>query len=129
MAKKPARPRLSRLELELMDLLWARGEASVREIHEAIPEKSRPAYTTIQTMLSRLEAKGAVRKSRKIGNAFLFVPEISRDSTYRRLINELIDVVGGGAAVVSHLVDAGKLSLDDLRAVEDQLAAKKKERP
>lgn len=128
MAKKPVRPRLSRLELELMDLLWARGEASVREIHEAIPEKSRPAYTTIQTMLSRLEAKGAVRKSRKIGNAFLFVPQISRESTYRRLINELIDVVGGGAAVVSHLVDAGKLTLDDLRAVEDQLAEKEKTR-
>ena len=129
MARKSPRPRLSRLELELMDLLWARGEASVREIHEAIPETSRPAYTTIQTMLNRMEAKGAVRKSRKIGNAFLFVPEISRASTYRRLVNELIDVVGGGAAVVSHLVDAGKLSLDDLRAVEDQLAAKEKEKP
>ncbi|HEY0591724.1 MAG TPA: BlaI/MecI/CopY family transcriptional regulator [Thermoanaerobaculia bacterium] len=127
MPKKSPRPRLSRLELELMDLLWARGEASVREIHEAIPEKSRPAYTTIQTMLHRLEAKGAVRKSRKIGNAFLFVPEVSRDSTYRRLVNELIDVVGGGAAVVSHLVDSGKLSLEDLRAFEDQLAAKEKE--
>ena len=129
MARTSPRPRLSRLELELMDLLWARGEASVREIHEAIPEKSRPAYTTVQTMLNRMEAKGAVRKSRKIGNAFLFVPEISRESTYRRLVNELIDVVGGGAAVVSHLVDAGKLSLDDLRAVEDQLAAKEKEKP
>ncbi len=129
MARTSPRPRLSRLELELMDLLWARGEASVREIHEAIPETSRPAYTTVQTMLNRMEAKGAVRKSRKIGNAFLFVPEISRESTYRRLVNELIDVVGGGAAVVSHLVDAGKLSLDDLRAVEDQLAAKEKEKP
>jgi BlaI family transcriptional regulator, penicillinase repressor len=124
---KSSRPRLSRLELELMDLLWARGEASVREIHEAIPEKSRPAYTTIQTMLNRMEAKGAVRKSRKIGNAYLFVPEVTRQSTYRRLINELIEVVGGGAAVVSHLVDAGKFSLDDLRALEDQLEAKEKE--
>lgn len=129
MAKKPPRPRLSRLELELMDLVWGRGEASVREIHEAIPEKSRPAYTTVQTMLNRLEAKGAVRKSRKIGNAHLFVPAITRESTYRRLISELIDVVGGGAAVVSHLVDAGELSLDDLRAVEDQLKAKEKEKP
>jgi predicted transcriptional regulator len=110
-----------------MDLLWARGEASVREIHEAIPEKSRPAYTTIQTMLNRMEAKGAVRKSRKIGNAYLFVAEVTRQSTYRRLINDLLDVVGGGAAVVSHLVDAGKLSLDDLRALEDQLEAKEKE--
>lgn len=126
MPKSP-RPRLSRLELELMDLLWARGEASVREIHEAIPEKSRPAYTTIQTMLNRMEAKGAVRKSRKIGNAYLFVAEVTRQSTYRRLINDLLDVVGGGAAVVSHLVDAGKLSLDDLRALEDQLEAKEKE--
>lgn len=127
MAKTPLRPRLSRLELELMDLLWARGEASVREIHEAIPEKSRPAYTTVQTMLNRMEAKGAVRKSRKIGNAFLFLPVVTRQSTYRRLINDLIEVVGGGAAVVSHLVDAGKLSLDDLRALEDQLEAKEKE--
>lgn len=124
MPKKPLRPRLSRLELELMDLLWDRGEASVREIHEAIPEKSRPAYTTIQTMLNRLETKGAVRKSRKIGNAFLFIPEVTRQSTYRRLVNELIAVVGGGAAVVAHLVDAGELSLEDLRAVEDQLAAR-----
>lgn len=129
MPKKPARPRLSRLELELMDLLWARGEASVREIHEAIPERSRPAYTTIQTMLNRMEAKGAVRKSRKIGNAFLFVPEVTRESTYRRLVNELIAVVGGGAAVVSHLVDAGELSLEDLRALEDQLEARGGKRP
>jgi predicted transcriptional regulator len=124
MAKKSTRPRLSRLELELMDLVWARGEASVREIHEAIPEGSRPAYTTVQTMLNRLEAKGAVRKSRKIGNAYLFVPVVTRDSAYRRLINELIDVVGGGAAVASHLVDAGKLTLEDLRSLEDQLREK-----
>jgi predicted transcriptional regulator len=124
MPKTPRRPRLSRLELELMDLLWARGEASVREIHEAIPETSRPAYTTVQTMLNRMEAKGAVRKSRKIGNAFLFVPVVTRDSAYRRLVNELIDVVGGGPAVASHLIDAGKLTLEDLRALEDQLREK-----
>ena len=128
MPKPSPRPRLSRLELELMDLLWEREEASVREIHEAIPEKSRPAYTTIQTMLNRLEAKGAVRKSRKIGNAFLFVPEVTRQSTYRRLVNDLIGVVGGGAAVVSHLIDAGQLTLEDLRAVEDQLTAREKEK-
>lgn len=111
--------RLTRFELEIMDLLWPRREASVREIQEAIPENMRPAYTTVQSILQRLEQKGAVRRSRKIGNALMFEPLITRKSAYRRLIDELLDIFGGSAQpVVAHLLESGKLTLEDLKALE-----------
>ena len=117
--------RLSRFELEIMELLWPRGEASVREIQEAIPEESRPAYTTVQTIVQRLEQKGAVRRTRKIGNALMFEPAITRKSVYRRVIDELLDLFGGSAQpVVAHLLESGKLTLEDLKALEKHNAKK-----
>ena len=111
--------RLTPFELEIMDLLWRLGEASVREVREEIPEGSRPAYTTVQTIIQRLEQKGAVRRSRKIGNALMFEPAITRKSAYRRLVDELVDLFGGSAQpLVAHLLDSGKLTLEDIKALE-----------
>jgi BlaI family transcriptional regulator, penicillinase repressor len=119
------RVRLTRLELQLMDILWDLGEAAVREVQEAIPARSRPAYTTIQTILNRLELKGAVKKTRKIGNAWIFAPAINRKKTHERLIDDFLDLFGGNATpVVSHLLESGKLTLEDLRALEDRLGKK-----
>jgi BlaI family penicillinase repressor len=113
--------RLTRFELEILELLWPLGEASVREVQEAIPEKSRPAYTTVQTIVQRLEQKGAVRRTRKVGNALMFAPAITRKSAYRRLIDELLDLFGGSAQpLVAHLLQSGKLTLEDLKALEKQ---------
>lgn len=118
----PPRVRLTRLELELMDIVWNMEQASVREVQEAIPEKKRPAYTTVQTILNRLEEKGAVRKVRKIGNAWIFEPVITRKKTHQRLIDELLELIGGSAApVVSHLIDSGKLTLEDLKSIEERI--------
>lgn len=115
--KKPIR--LTRFELEIMERLWDLREASVREIQEAIPESSRPAYTTVQTILQRLEQKGALRRSRKVGNALMFQALITRKSVYRRLVDELVDLFGGSAQpVVAHLLESGKLTLEDIKALE-----------
>jgi predicted transcriptional regulator len=115
--KKSAR--LTRFELEIMELLWPLGEASVREIQEAIPEKSRPAYTTVQTIVQRLEQKGAVRRTRKVGNALMFEALLTRKSAYRRLIDEVLDLFGGSAQpLVAHLLESGKLTLEDLKELE-----------
>lgn len=113
--------RLTRLELEIMDFVWQLGESSVREIHEAIPEERRPAYTTVQTILQRLEQKGAVRRTRKVGNALMFEAAVTRRSAYRRLVDELLDLFGGSAQpLVAHLLESGKLTLEDLKALEKQ---------
>jgi predicted transcriptional regulator len=115
--KKPIR--LTRFELEIMDRLWTLGESSVREVQEAIPESSRPAYTTVQTIMQRLEQKGALRRTRKVGNALMFEPSMTRQSVYRRLIDELVDLFGGSAQpVVAHLLQSGRLTLEDLKALE-----------
>jgi predicted transcriptional regulator len=114
--------KLTRLELEIMQYVWDLGEAAVREIQEAIPAAKRPAYTTVQTILMRLEEKGAVRRTRKIGNAFLFQPVITRKRVYERLIGELLDLFGGSPEpMVSHLVETGKLTLEDLKHAEELL--------
>jgi len=119
------RNHLSRFELEIMDVLWRIGEASVREIREALSERKRPAYTTVQTIVQRLEQKGAVRRTRKIGNALMFEPAVTRKAAYRRVFDELLALFGGSARpVVAHLVDTGKLTLEDLKALEEH--AKKK---
>jgi len=119
------RTHLSRFELEIMDVLWRIGEASVREIQEALSERKRPAYTTVQTIVQRLEAKAAVRRTRKIGNALMFEPAMTRKTAYRRVFDELLALFGGSAQpVVAHLVDTGKLTLQDLKALEEH--AKKK---
>jgi BlaI family transcriptional regulator, penicillinase repressor len=118
---------LSKFELEVMEILWSLKEASVREVQEAIHERKRPAYTTVQTIFARLEEKKAVRRTRKIGNAFLFEPLITRRSVYRRMIDEFLDLFGGSAEpVVSHLLETGKLTLEDLKALEERQAEEKK---
>jgi predicted transcriptional regulator len=112
-----AHPRLSKFELQIMERLWTAGASSVREIQESFPERDRPAYTTVQTMVYRLEAKGALRRTRKIGNALLFEALISRDAAERRLVDELLALFGGsGGAVVARLVESGTVTDDDLRA-------------
>jgi len=115
-------PRLTKLELRIMDALWTHGASSVREIQEALPDKDRPAYTTVQTMVYRLEAKQAVRRVKKVGNALIFEAQISRDSAQRRLIDELLSIFGGRTQpVMAHLIDAGKLTLKDVQEAERTL--------
>jgi len=115
-------PKLTKFELAIMDALWTLGPASVREIQEALPEKDRPAYTTVQTMMYRLEAKKAIRRVKKIGNAHIFEAVISRGAAQRRLIDELLSFFGGRSQpVVAHLVETGKLTLDDVREAEQLL--------
>ena len=115
--------KLTRFELEIMRVLWELGTGSVREIQERLPEKRRPAYTTVQTIVRRLEEKEAVRRLKKIGNAFIFEPLITRRSAHHRLINELLDSFGGSARpLMAHLAETGKLSLEDLKELEDIVA-------
>jgi BlaI family penicillinase repressor len=114
---------LTKFETEVMSILWRLGEATVREVQDAIDRDDRPAYTTVQTIVQRLEQKGAVRRTRKEGNALFFEPAITRKSVYRRLVDELLDLVGGSQPLLAHLVESGKLSLEDLKTVEK--AAKK----
>jgi BlaI family transcriptional regulator, penicillinase repressor len=113
-----ARGKLTRFELEIMDVLWELEEASVRHVLEALPEQRRPAYTTVQTIMQRLEVKGAVERSRKIGNAFMFKPLVSRRSALGRLLDDVLALAGGPQPLIAHLVEEGKLSLEDLREVE-----------
>jgi predicted transcriptional regulator len=108
-------PKLSKLELQILEALWANGKASIREIQEAFPEP-RPAYTTIQTTVYRMEGKGAVRRVRKISNAHIFEPVLSRDVTRHRLLDEILSFFGGRAQpMMAQLAEAGKLTLDDVR--------------
>ena len=108
-------PKLSKLELQILEALWAQGKASIREIQEAFPEP-RPAYTTIQTTVYRLERKNAVRRVRKISNAHIFEPLVSRSSAQHRMIDELVALFGGKSLpVVAHLIDSGKLTPEEVR--------------
>ena len=113
---------MTRLEHRIMEALWDRGPSSIREIQEAFAEKRRPAYTTVQTMVYRLEAKRAIRRVKKVGNAHIFEAVVSRTAAQRRLIDELLAFFGGSSQpVVAHLIDAGKLTLDDVREAEQTL--------
>ena len=113
-----AQPKLTRLELQILEALWARGKASIREIQEAFPEP-RPAYTTIQTTVYRLEAKKAVRRVRKISNAHIFEPLVARDVARHRLLDEVLSLFGGRAqTMMAQLAEAGKLTLEDVRELE-----------
>lgn len=123
-------PRLTRFELQIMRVLWDLERASVREIHERLPEQRRPAYTTVQTIVRRLEEKGAVRRLRKIGNALIFEPVVTRKATHHRLIAELLDLFGGSARpLMAHLAEIGKLKLEDVRELEQLLDERKHDRP
>lgn len=111
-------PKLGKLELQILEALWAQGKASIREIQEAFPEP-RPAYTTIQTTVYRLEGKGAVRRVRKISNAHIFEPVVARDVTRHRLLDEILSFFGGRAQpMMAQLAEAGKLTLDDVHELE-----------
>jgi len=119
MSVKKSQANLSRLELEIIHPLWKLKQATIREIREALPEASRPEYTTVQTIIYRLEEKGAVERVKKIGNAHVFAPSISRKSTVGALVEDLIRRLGGTAEpVMAHLVESGKVGLKELRQLE-----------
>ncbi|HTS29878.1 MAG TPA: BlaI/MecI/CopY family transcriptional regulator [Bryobacteraceae bacterium] len=115
-------PKLTKLELQIMETFWNRGACSIREVQEAFPEKGRPAYTTVQTTVYRLETKGALRCVKRIGNANIFEAAISRTQAQSRLIDDLLALFGGGARpVMAHLIQSGKLTLDDVKEAEQAL--------
>ena len=115
-------PKLTKLELRIMDALWIQGPSSIREIQEAFPEDDRPAYTTVQTMVYRLEAKTAIRRVKKIGNAHIFEAAITRRAAQRRLVDELLSFFGGRTQpVMSHLIESGRLTLEDVHEAEQML--------
>jgi len=123
-------PKLTKLELQIMDALWTHRQASIRDIQQAFPEKNRPAYTTIQTTVYRLEAKKAVRRVKKVGNFHIFEAAISRNAAQRKLIEDLLALFGGRTQpVMAHLIESGKLTLDDVKEAEKilrKLARKEK---
>jgi predicted transcriptional regulator len=115
-------PKLTKLELKIMETLWKQGSASIREIQEDFPERDRPAYTTIQTTVYRLETKKAVRRVKKVGNFHVFEAAVSRDAAQNKLIDELLALFGGRTQpVMAHLIESGKLSLADVREAEKTL--------
>jgi BlaI family penicillinase repressor len=115
-------PRLSRLEFQIMEVLWDKGDSSIREIQESFPAKRRPAYTTIQTTVYRMEAKEVVRRVKKVGNFHVFAASISRAAAQRRLIDELLAFFGGRSQpVMAHLIESGKLSIEDVKEAEKVL--------
>ena len=117
-----AGPKLAKLELKIMETLWARGQASIREIQEAFPEDDRPAYTTVQTTVYRLEAKKALRRVKKVGNFHIFEAAVSRNAAQRRLIDDLLGLFGGRTQpVMAHLIESGKLTLADVKEAEKML--------
>jgi BlaI family transcriptional regulator, penicillinase repressor len=117
-----ANPRLTPLELQIMQALWTAGRCSVREIQETFPEAARPAYTTVQTMVYRLERKKAVRRVKRISNAHIFEAAISRESAQGRFVDELLRIFGWRMQpLMAHLIESGKLTLKDVKEAEDTL--------
>ena len=125
-----AKTSLTRPELQIMEALWTRGASSIREIHEALPAKSRPAFTTVQTVVYRLEKKGALRRIKRISNATIVEAAISRDHAHTALVDELLSLFGGRPKLLmARLVESGKLTLDDIKEAEGALRKLKKGRP
>jgi BlaI family penicillinase repressor len=117
-----AETKLTKLELRIMETLWTSGKASIRELQEAFPEKDRPAYTTIQTTVYRMEAKKALRRIKKVGNFHIFEAAVSRNAAQRRLIDDLLALFGGRSQpVMAHLIESGKLTLADVKEAEKTL--------
>jgi BlaI family penicillinase repressor len=115
-------PKLGKLELQIMEALWTRGPCSVREIQESFPAKKRPAYTTVQTTVYRLEVKKALRRTKKIATALIFEAAVSREAAQRRLVDDLLGLFGGRSRpIVARLVESGTLTLDDVREAEKAL--------
>jgi BlaI family penicillinase repressor len=131
MAPPTAQTKLTKFELQIMDALWTRGACSVREIHETFPLESRPAYTTVQTTVYRLEAKKALRRVKRISNANIFEAAITRDSAQNRLIDDLLALFGGRAKpVMARLIESGKLTTEDVEEARQALRRNaKKEKP
>jgi len=119
--------KLTKPEIQIMEILWSKGACSIREIHESLPPKKKLAYTTVQTMVYRLEVKNAVRRVKKIATAFIFEAAVSREGAQRRLVDELLALFGGRSRpIMAHLVDSGALTLDDVREAEKDLRARAK---
>jgi len=117
-----ANPKLSKLEFRIMETLWSKGDSSIRVILESFPAKKRPAYTTVQTTVYRMEAKEIVRRVKRVGNFHIFAAAISRDVAQRRLIDDLLAIFGGRSQpVMAHLIESGKLSLEDVKDAEKTL--------
>jgi BlaI family transcriptional regulator, penicillinase repressor len=115
-------PRLSKLEFQIMETLWSKGDCSIREILDSFPAKKRPAYTTVQTTVYRMELKEVVRRVKRVGNFDIFAATITRDAAQRRLIDDLLALFGGRSQpVMAHLIESGKLSLDDVKEAEKTL--------
>jgi len=120
-------PKLSKFELQVMEALWTRGLASIREIQQSFPVKNRPAYTTVQTMVYRLEAKKAVRRAKKISNAHIFEAVVSRSTAHRRLIDDFLGLFGGRTQpLMAHLIESGKLTEEDIQAAERAVRTRSK---
>ena len=124
-----AQLRLSRIELQIMETMWQHGRLAIREILEYLPEGKSRAYSTVQTMVYRLEAKGAVRRARKISNAQLFEAAVSRESVQRRLADEFLAIFGGARPVMAHLIETGQLTMDDIQDAERLLRESEKDKP
>jgi BlaI family penicillinase repressor len=123
-------PKLSRLELQVMEALWTSGPISIREIQQSFPAKNRPAYTTVQTMVYRLEVKKAVRRANKINNAHIFEAVVSRTTAHRRLIDDFLGLFGGRTQpVMAHLIESRKLTLEDIQEAERALRKLSKQEP
>lgn len=123
-------PKLSRAELKIMKALWERGPSSVREVQETFPAKRRPAYTTVQTLMYRLEAKNAVRRTKKIGGAHVFETLLARETAERKVVDDLLELFGGSAQpLMSRLIEAGKLTLEDIEEAQAALRKTKKGNP
>jgi BlaI family transcriptional regulator, penicillinase repressor len=122
-----AKAKLSKLEYQIMDALWTRGELAIREIQESFSAERRPAYTTIQTTVYRMEAKQIVRRVKKMGNFHIFAADVSREAAQRNLINDLLSFFGGRSQpIMAHLIDSGKLSLEDVKDAEKILRETRK---
>ena len=117
-----AKTKFTRLELQIMQALWDNGKASIREIQETFPERDRPAYTTVQTTVYRLETKNAVRRVKKISNAHIFEAVVYRNAAQPRLIDELLGLFGGRTQpVMAHLIESGRLTMGDVKEAEQAL--------
>jgi BlaI family penicillinase repressor len=117
-----ALPKLSKLELIIMEALWTKGPCSIREIHETFPARRRPTYSTVQTMVYRLEAKKALRRVKKISNAFIFEAAVSREAAERKLVGDLLGLFGGRTrSIIAHLIESGSFTREDIREAEKLL--------
>ena len=122
MMRSAPTPKITKAELHIMERLWTSGDSSIREIQDSLPEKKRPAYSTVQTMVYRLEKKGIVRRTKKVGNFHVFTAVVTRETAQRRLIDDLLSFFGGRSQpVISHLIQSGKLTLKDIREAEEAL--------